>query len=91
VSRRVAILGCGKIGESLLGGLLSAKWREPKEVVATSRRDERAGELRGHYGIEATSPRIGRAPAASSDINRVYVVIEPLPTPPLPVSRTPRG
>ena len=54
MSRRVAILGCGKIGESLLGGLLSAKWREPKEVVATSRRDERAGELRGHYGIEAT-------------------------------------
>jgi pyrroline-5-carboxylate reductase len=54
VSRRVAILGCGKIGESLLGGLLSAKWRDPKEVVATSRHDERAGELRGHYGIEAT-------------------------------------
>jgi len=54
VSRRVAILGCGKIGESLLGGLLSAKCREPKQDLDTSRRDERAGELRGHYGIEAT-------------------------------------
>ena len=54
MSRRVAILGCGKIGESLLAGLLSAKWREPSEVVASCRREERAGELRAHYGIEAT-------------------------------------
>src|SRR6478672_6929903 len=51
-SRRVAILGCGKIGESLLGGLLSSGWREPGEVVATVRREERIAELRGHYGIE---------------------------------------
>jgi pyrroline-5-carboxylate reductase len=52
MSRRVAILGCGKIGESLLAGLLSSGWREPGEVVATVRRDDRVGELRGHYGIE---------------------------------------
>ena len=52
MSRRVAILGCGKIGESLLGGLLSAGWRKPGEVVATVRREERIAELRGHYGIE---------------------------------------
>jgi pyrroline-5-carboxylate reductase len=52
MSRRVAILGCGKIGESLLGGLLSSGWREPGEVVATVRREERLGELRGHYGID---------------------------------------
>jgi pyrroline-5-carboxylate reductase len=54
MSRRVAILGCGKIGESLLSGLLSAKWRESSEVVASCRREERAGELRERYGIEAT-------------------------------------
>jgi pyrroline-5-carboxylate reductase len=54
MNRRIAILGCGKIGESLLGGLLSAKWREPSEVAATSRREERLGELRGHFGVEAT-------------------------------------
>jgi pyrroline-5-carboxylate reductase len=52
MSRRVAILGCGKIGESLLAGLLSSGWREPGEVVATVRRDDRIGELGGHYGIE---------------------------------------
>jgi pyrroline-5-carboxylate reductase len=54
MNRRIAILGCGKIGQSLLGGLLSSGWREPTEVVASCRRDERAGELRAQYGIEAT-------------------------------------
>jgi pyrroline-5-carboxylate reductase len=54
MNRRVAILGCGKIGEALLGGLLSAGWRESTEVVASCRREERIGELRGHFGIDAT-------------------------------------
>jgi pyrroline-5-carboxylate reductase len=54
MNRRIAILGCGKIGESLLGGLLSAGWREPSEVIATCRREDRIGELRGHFGVEAT-------------------------------------
>jgi pyrroline-5-carboxylate reductase len=54
MNRRIAILGCGKIGDSLLGGLLSAKWREPSEVSATCRREERVGELRGHFGVDAT-------------------------------------
>jgi pyrroline-5-carboxylate reductase len=54
MNRRIAILGCGKIGESLLGGLLSADWRKPAEVAATCRREERLGELRGHFGVDAT-------------------------------------
>jgi pyrroline-5-carboxylate reductase len=54
MNRRIAILGCGKIGESLLGGLLSAEWRKPSEVAATCRREERIGELRGHFGVDAT-------------------------------------
>src|SRR5437763_62101 len=52
--RRLAILGAGRIGESLLSGLLSAGWREPREVVVTGRREERLGELAGRYGVEAT-------------------------------------
>ena len=54
MNRRIAILGCGKIGESLLGGLLSANWRKPAEVAATCRREERIGELRGHFGVDVT-------------------------------------
>jgi len=73
MNRRVAILGCGKIGESLLGGLLSAEWRTSAEVVASCRREERIGELKGHYGIEAT---LSNAEAAAS-AGLVVVAVKP--------------
>ena len=53
-SRRVAILGAGRIGESLLSGLLSADWRQPSEVIVTGRRQERIDELVERYGVTAT-------------------------------------
>ena len=49
---RIAILGAGKIGESLIAGLRSADW---DDIVATSRREERAAELRERHGVEATT------------------------------------
>jgi len=49
---RIAILGAGKIGESLLAGLRSSDWAD---IVATSRREERAAELRERHGVEATT------------------------------------
>src|SRR5215216_2117544 len=52
--RRIAILGGGKIGESLLAGLLSSGWRKPEEIVVTGRRQERIDELAERYGIEST-------------------------------------
>jgi pyrroline-5-carboxylate reductase len=52
--RRVAILGAGTIGESLLSGLLSGGWRKPEEVVVTVRDEERASELAERHGVRAT-------------------------------------
>jgi pyrroline-5-carboxylate reductase len=52
--RRVAVLGAGTIGEALIAGLLSGGWREPHEIVATGRREERVDELREKLGVEAT-------------------------------------
>jgi pyrroline-5-carboxylate reductase len=49
---RIAILGTGKIGESLLAGLRSSDWAD---IVASSRREERAEELRERHGVEATT------------------------------------
>ena len=49
---RIAILGAGKIGESLLAGLRSSDWAD---IVATSRREERATELRERHGVDATT------------------------------------
>jgi pyrroline-5-carboxylate reductase len=52
--RRIAILGCGKIGEALLAGLLSTDWRKADEIVVTGRRDERLAELSERHGVTAT-------------------------------------
>jgi len=73
MNRRIAILGCGKIGESLLGGLLSAGWREPSEVVATCRREDRIAELRGRFGVEATLSN----GAAVSGAGLVVIAVKP--------------
>jgi pyrroline-5-carboxylate reductase len=52
--RTIALLGAGKIGESLLAGLLSSGTREPGEIVATGRRDERLAEVAERHGVRTT-------------------------------------
>ena len=52
--RKIAVLGAGQIGEALISGLLSSGWREPAELSASTRREERAAELRERHGIEVT-------------------------------------
>ena len=52
--RKIAILGAGRIGESLITGLTSSGWRTGHEIAATARRAERVAELRERHGIAAT-------------------------------------
>jgi pyrroline-5-carboxylate reductase len=52
--RKIAILGTGRIGESLVVGLLSSGWRTPTEIHATARREERVHELSERHGVQAT-------------------------------------
>ena len=54
-TRRIAVLGAGKIGEALVSGLVSSGWREPGELAVTSRRPERVQELAERYGVRATT------------------------------------
>jgi len=53
-SRRVAFLGGGKIGEALISGLIRSGGRGVDEIMVTNRREERARELAGKYGVTAT-------------------------------------
>ena len=46
----VAVIGAGKLGELVLSGLLRAGW-SPRQLLATTRRPERAAELAERYGI----------------------------------------
>lgn len=55
MSEALAILGCGKIGEILLEGLLASGWRKPDQIVVTARREERARELADKYGVRVTT------------------------------------
>ena len=71
--RKIAILGGGRIGEALLSGLLSSGWRDPSEIVVTSRRDERRTELRERYGVEATADNV----AAVTGAGLVVVAVKP--------------
>ncbi|MFJ3906668.1 pyrroline-5-carboxylate reductase [Streptomyces sp. NPDC090025] len=54
MSKTVAVLGTGKIGEALLSGMIRAGWR-PAHLLVTARRAERAEELHARYGVEAVS------------------------------------
>jgi pyrroline-5-carboxylate reductase len=63
--RRIAILGAGRIGESLISGLLSSGWRRPDEIVASGRRAERIAELAERHGIRATVDNVEAAAGAA--------------------------
>jgi pyrroline-5-carboxylate reductase len=52
--RHTAFLGGGKMAEALISGLIRSGGRSPEEMMVTCRRDERARELAGKYGITAT-------------------------------------
>lgn len=54
MTQKVAVLGTGKIGEALLSGMIRAGWA-PADVLVTTRRAERAEELRTRYGVAPVS------------------------------------
>ena len=51
----LAILGCGKIGEAVLGGLLASRTVQPADLTVTVRRSEHADILRERHGVQATT------------------------------------
>ena len=57
--RRVAFLGGGKMGEALVSGLIRSGGRSTDEITVTCRREERARELAGKYGVNATLTSAG--------------------------------
>ena len=58
-ARRVAFLGGGKMGEALISGLIRSGGRTADEIMVTNRREERARELAGKYGVTATLDNAG--------------------------------
>jgi pyrroline-5-carboxylate reductase len=52
--RTLAVLGAGKAAEALISGVISSGWREPAEIVATARHQERLDELAERHGVRTT-------------------------------------
>jgi pyrroline-5-carboxylate reductase len=53
-TRRLAVIGCGIMGEAIVGGLLRAGLLGAREVVATARRQDVADALAERHGIATT-------------------------------------
>jgi pyrroline-5-carboxylate reductase len=69
---KVAILGVGVMGETLLSGLLRAG-RPADTLVVGEKRRERAAELRERYGVEVVEDNLAAVRAADT----VLVVVKP--------------
>ena len=72
-SRRIAVLGAGRIGEALIAGLISSGWRAPADIIASTRRPERVTELGERYGIDVTASNVEAAAGAAL----VVVAVKP--------------
>lgn len=76
MTQRIAILGAGVMGETLLSAILSAG-HAPDALVITEKRQERASELRDKYGVQVT----GNAEAVDgADIILLVVKPQDVPT-----------
>jgi pyrroline-5-carboxylate reductase len=69
--RRLAILGAGVMGETLLSGLLRSGWTA-EQIVATDRRVERQVELVARYGITMLENE-----QAVAEADTVILVVKP--------------
>lgn len=77
MTQRIAILGAGVMGETLLSAILSSG-HPVSHVFISEKRDERAAELRQAYGVEVT----GNAEAVS-DADVILLVVKPQDVPAL--------
>jgi pyrroline-5-carboxylate reductase len=58
---RIAILGCGTMGQALLEGLIAAGTSAPDHIVASVRRGDRAVELSSKTGVSVTTDNVDAA------------------------------
>lgn len=77
MSQRIAILGAGVMGETLLAAILG-QGHPVDDLVISEKRDERAAELRESYGVEVT----GNAEAVTG-ADTILIVVKPQDVPSL--------
>lgn len=73
---KLALLGGGKMGQALLGGLLASGWRKAEDVVVTGRRPERLEELAAAYGVQTSQDNA----AAVAGAEVIVIAVKPQDT-----------
>ena len=64
VAIALQLIGGGRMGEALLGGLLAAGWASPGELAVVEKIPDRRAELSGHFdGVTVTDDPLERADA----------------------------
>jgi pyrroline-5-carboxylate reductase len=72
VARKLAIVGCGVMGESLLHGWFAAGW-DPRDMVVAERSESGQAAISKSYNVEVVSHSYDAAHAAvkrSEDLGR---------------------
>lgn len=69
----LAIIGAGRIGESLLAGLVEAEAIRPDRVIATARHQERLDDLAKKYGVRTTTSNVD----AVREADLVVIAVKP--------------
>lgn len=72
-TRRLAVIGCGIMGEAIVGGLLRAGLLGAREVIATARRQDVADVLAERHGIITTIDNL----VACSTAETVLLTLKP--------------
>ncbi len=72
-TRRLAVIGCGIMGEAIVGGLLRAGLLGAREVIATARRQDVADVLAERHGIITTVDNL----VACSTAETVLLTLKP--------------
>jgi pyrroline-5-carboxylate reductase len=76
-NKRLAVLGCGKLGETLIKGLLEAGVIDVADVIVTAGHQQRLEQMRERFGVAGTLSN--KAAAESADI--IILAVKPQTVP----------
>lgn len=74
---KLAFIGCGVMGESIIAGLLRKKLVEPKQIVASHPRNTRREELFQKYGIEVFERNADAVKSLPDNNSMVVLCVKP--------------
>lgn len=70
---RLAIIGGGKMGEALIGGLLDAAWATPDEILVCEVLADRREYIAGKYGVPVTDD----SARAAAECKTILLAVKP--------------